>query len=139
MFRNQLEFNMTEKMTSPGRRTCLGIAALTASVLLAGAVQAGSTFPITVKVNAAGLDLSQVAGIRALYSRLKTAADAVCGNAYRVGLQPVASYADCYEKALGAAVQSVNQTRLTLEYLGTHTLKDAAAHGIELPVHMASK
>ena len=36
----------------------------------------------------------------------------MCNNVYRVGLEPVANYAACYEKALGSAVQSVNKLQL---------------------------
>ena len=83
-----------------------------------------------VTVSTAGLDLSQEAGIRELYSRLKNAADAVCNNVYRVGLEPVTNYTDCYEKALGAAVMSVNKPSLTEIYLSAHTLRDANSHGV---------
>lgn len=123
---------MITKIAVLGTKTCLGIAALAACALFAGVVQAGDTFPIKVTINTAGLDLRQEAGIRELYSRLKNAADAVCNNVYRVGLEPVANYVDCYEKALGAAVQSVNRPKLTQVYLSAHTLKDATAHGVKV-------
>jgi len=129
---------MNKTIARLASQTCLGIAALAASVLLAGRVQAANTVPIKVTVNTAGLDLSQEAGIRALYSRLKNAADAVCNNLYRVGLQPVPDYANCYEQALGAAIQSVNQPQLTQVYLGAHSLKDATAHGVKVPLLAAA-
>ena len=125
---------MTAKCEFLATRTCFGLAALTVSILLAGAVHAGNTFPIKVTVNTAGLDLSRETGLRELYSRLKTAADAVCNDVYRVGLQPVANYADCYEQALGAAVQAANRPQLTQVYLRAHTLQDATAHGVKIPL-----
>lgn len=130
---------MTTKIALPGTKTCLGISALAASVLLAGAVQASDTFPIKVTVNTTGLDLRQETGIRELYSRLKNAADAVCNDVYRVGLQPVADYAACYEKALGTAVQSLNRPQLTQMYLSAHTLKDAMSHGVKVPLLAAAE
>jgi len=122
------------KIALVGTQTSLGITALAASILLTGVVQADNTFPISVAVTTAGLDLRQDAGVREMYSRLKNAADAVCNNIYRVGLEPVANYVDCYETALGAAVRSVNHPQLTRVYLGTHTLKDARAHGVKVPL-----
>jgi len=129
---------MTTKIALFSAKTCLSIAALASSVLLAAAVQAGDIFPIKVTVTTTGLDLNQEAGIRKLYSRLKIAADAVCNDLYRVGLQPVSNYVDCYEKALGDAVQSVNRPQLTQVYLGAHTLKDATAYGVKVPLLQAA-
>jgi hypothetical protein len=51
----------------------------------------------------------------------------------------VSNYADCYEQALGAAVQSVNQPQLTQVNLGAHSLKDAAAHGVKVPLLAAAQ
>ncbi len=45
----------------------------------------------------------------------------------------------CYEKALGNAVRSANMPLLTQVYLETHTLREAAARGIDVPVQMAAK
>jgi UrcA family protein len=129
---NQLEFNMTTKNALLRTKPYLGVAALAASVLLTGLVHAGNTFSIKFTVDTNGLDLTHEAGVRDLYSRLKNAADAVCNNVYRVGLEPVANYADCYEKALAAAVKLVNKPLLTQVYLDAHTLKDAAAHDVKV-------
>ena len=121
---------MNTTITLAATRALAGIAALAASTLFAGTVQADTSFPVNATVHATGLDLNQEADLRDLYSRIKVAADRVCNNIYRVGLQPVANYTDCYEKALGAAVQSVNRPQLTRVYLSAHTLKDANAHGV---------
>src|ERR1700722_4615279 len=45
----------------------------------------------------------------------------------------------CYEKALGNAVRSANLPLLTLVYLATHTLQEAAAGGIGVPEMIAAK
>ena len=116
------------------------IAASAACAVLSAPVQAKS-HEVTVKitVSTAGLDLSQPADARELYARLRYAADSACTSANIVGLEPVASYHACYEKALGDAVRSVNQPQLRMAYLATHTPDQAAAYGIEIPARIAAK
>ena len=53
--------------------------------------------------------------------------------------RPSADPEGCYEKALGNAIRSTNVPLLTQVYLETHTLRDAAARGIDVPVQVASK
>ena len=129
---------MTTKITLAGTSIPVVIAALAASTLFAGTVQADTSFPVNATVHTAGLDLTQESGVRELYSRLEVAAGRVCNNVYRVGLQPVTDYTDCYEKSLAAAVQSADKPRLTQVYLRAHTLKDATAHGITASVLTAT-
>jgi UrcA family protein len=118
----------------------LCIAAVTASALLSGPIQATEqTVTVTMTVSTAGLDPRQPADARQLYSQLQTAARVVCGNGNRVGLRPVDNLAKCYEKAVGDAVRSANLPQLTMVYLGSHTLQDAATRGIDVPVRVAAK
>ena len=92
---------------------------------------------VAISVSTAGLDLSQPAVAQKLYTRLENAAYLVCGSGRRVGLKPVDDVSGCREKAVGDAVRSANLPQLTLVYLRTHTLQEAAAHGI--PVVVAAK
>jgi UrcA family protein len=92
---------------------------------------------VEVSVSTAGLDLSQPAVARKLYTQLQNAAYLACGSGKRVGLKPVDDVSGCCEKAVGDAVRSANLPQLTLAYLRTHTLQEAAAHGI--PVVLAAK
>jgi hypothetical protein len=57
----------------------------------------------------------------------------------RMDLKPVADKDACYEKALAKSIGSAKWPLVTQIYLQTHTLQDAAALGIELPVQMAAK
>jgi hypothetical protein len=57
----------------------------------------------------------------------------------RVDLAPSPDPQGCYEKALGNAVRSAHLPLLTQAYLETHTLREAAARGIDLPVMIAAK
>jgi len=115
-------------------------AALVACTLFAGNVAAkDQEFTVAYQVSTEGLDLSQPVGVQALYSRLKLAAQVVCTHGMRVDLQPVADESACYEKALGDAIRSVNLPRLTQVYLATHTLQQAMARRIEVPVQVAAK
>jgi hypothetical protein len=56
-----------------------------------------------------------------------------------VDLHPLADFAVCYEQAVGDAIRSVNRPQLTMLYLRTHTLQDAAARGIDVPLLAATK
>jgi UrcA family protein len=113
------------------------LAAVAACALLSGPVQAeGHAVTISATVSSAGLDLSTSAGARELYSRLRRAAFIVCGHGNRVDLKAPTNFADCYEKALGDAVRSANQPQLTMVYLRTHTLQDAATRAIDVPAQL---
>jgi UrcA family protein len=115
-------------------------AAVVACALFAGKVAAkDQEFTVAYQVSTRGLDLSQPFGAQALYSRLKHAAQVVCTHGMRVDLKPVTDEKGCYEKALGDAIRTVNLPLLTQVYLATHTLQQAAARGIEVPVKLAAK
>jgi UrcA family protein len=115
-------------------------AAVGALALLCGAAQATDReVVIKVPVSTAGLDLSQPAGARELYTRLQYAARIACTDGRRVDLEPATNFPDCYEKALGSAVQSAHQPQLSTVYLANHTLRDAAAYGIEVPARVATE
>ena len=117
----------------------LGAAAL-ACALFAGDVAAKDPeFTVAYRVTTQGLDPRQPAGARELYSRLQHAAQVVCTHGMRVDLAPSPDPQGCYENAFGNAVRSANLPRLTLVYLETHTLQEAAARGIDVPVMIAAK
>jgi UrcA family protein len=138
--RIQLETNMNSNVPVLTAKAYIGIAALAACVVLSGSVQAnGHEVTVKISVSAADLDLSQPSDARELYSRLHKAARVVCGDGNRVDLRPPTVFADCYEQAVGDAVRSANRPQLTLVYLRTHTLQDAAARGIDVPVLVAAK
>jgi UrcA family protein len=116
------------------------VAAVVACAVLSGAVQAtGHEVTIKVPASTAGLDPSQPAGARELYVRLQRAARVACTYGDRVGLEPPTSFRGCYEKALGDAVHSAHQPQLSIVYLATHTVRDAATYGIEVPVMLAAE
>ncbi|SRR6266849_7331629 len=118
--------------------TC--VLALAACALPSGPIQAQERIvTLKVSVNTAGLDVGQPPGARQLYGRLQHAANVVCGNGMRVGLQTIGDFAGCVETAIGEAVRSANLPQLTMTYLRTHTLQQATDHGIEVPVLMAAK
>ena len=94
---------------------------------------------VAIHVSTQGLDLSQPAGAHEFYTRLQHAARVACTHGNRVDLKPSPDPVACYEKALGDAIRSANVPRLTQAYLETHTLWDAAAHGIAVPAQIASK
>jgi len=101
---------------------------------------AGDKFHVIVfkRIDTAGLDLNRAADAQTLYTRIRHAADDVCTRGNRVDLLPVDSPKRCYEKALGDAVRSTGSPMLTQIYLGTHSLQEAKAHGIEAPSELAA-
>ena len=121
-------------------RFIICIAASAACAVLSAPVQAKS-HEVTVKitVSTAGLDLSQPAGAREAYARLQKAADIACTHGNRVDLEPPTSLHACYEKALGDAVHSAHQPQLSMVYLASHTVRDAAKYGIEVPARLAAE
>ena len=111
-----------------------------ACTLFAGNVSAAShEFTVAIHVSTAGFDLTQRAGAREFYQRLLYAAWEVCRPNARVALEPVADAQGCSDKALGDAIRSVKQPLLTQIYLETHTLREAAARGIDVPAQVAAK
>jgi UrcA family protein len=120
-------------------RVVLGVAAL-ACALFAGVVAAKDhEVTVAVHVSTQGLDLSQPAGALKFYTRLQDAARVVCTHGNRVDLAPSPDPESCYEKALGDSIRSANVPLLTQVYLETHTLRQAAARGIDVPAQMAAK
>jgi UrcA family protein len=99
----------------------------------AGAVAEDHDFTIAIHVSPQKLDLSQPADARKFYQRLQQAARVACTHGYRVNLAPVDNVTDCYERALGRAVQSAKVPLLTGIYLSTHTPQQAAAFGFDAP------
>jgi len=110
------------------------------STLLASSVTAKDKLvTVSIQVSPQGLDLSQPADAQTFYTRLDNAAWTVCTRADRVGLVPVENKFKCYQRALGEAVHASNKPLVTRIYLATHTLQEAAAHGIDVPAQVAAK
>jgi UrcA family protein len=130
---------MYSKTVAMSARRVLGAAAV-ACTLLAGNVAAkGHDVTVALHVSTQGLDLRQPAGAQKFYARIKHAAEVACTHGNRADLVPLADPAGCYEKSLGEAIRSANLPLLTQVYLETHTLRQAAAHGIDVPAQVAAK
>jgi UrcA family protein len=133
------EIHMYTRTAFMSGRLVLGTG-IVACTLLAGIVVAkDQEVTVAYQVTTQGLDVRQPAGARALYSRLKHAARIVCTHGMRVGLEPATDEDACYEKSLAASIRSVKLPLLTQAYLETHTLRQAAASGIDLPMMIAAK
>jgi UrcA family protein len=130
---------MYTKTAVMSARSILGAAAV-ACTLFAGSVAASDhRITVAIHVSTQGLDLSQPAGAQQFYTRLQHAARVACTHGNRVDLKPSPDPVGCYERALGNAIQSANVPLLTQAYLETHTLREAAARGIDVPAQMAAK
>lgn len=102
-----LEIDMNAKSAVINGKPFIYLAA--AFAMLSGALQAHEVI-VRIPVSAAGLDLTQPAGVRELYRRLRVAAGIACGDGNKVALEPVKNFGECYEQALGDAVRSANQS-----------------------------
>jgi UrcA family protein len=120
-------------------RFVLGAAVVACTLSTGNVAAAGREVLVAIHVSAQGLDISQPAGAEEFYTRLKHAAQVACTHGDRVDLEPSPDPAGCYETALGDAIRSANVPLLTLFYLKTHTLWQAATHGIHVPEQMAAK
>ena len=67
-------------------------------------------------VNYSDLDLNTQAGVAALYNRIHSAAEQVCGNADSRRLEQAAAVKACVDHAVSASVGSVNNAKLSSEY-----------------------
>jgi UrcA family protein len=94
---------------------------------------------VAIQVSTQGLDLTQRADAQTFYARLQYAAWVARTRGDRVGLVPVEDLQGCVEQALGGAIRSVKSPMLTWIYLETHTLREAAARGIDVPAQVAAK
>jgi UrcA family protein len=109
------------------------------SALFAGSVAAKDKIVTdSIRISHQGLDLSQPADAQTFYTRLENAAWIVCTRGTRVGMLPPDDKYRCYQKALGEAVHASNKPLVTQIYLATHTLQEAASHGIE-PAQLVAK
>jgi UrcA family protein len=117
--------------------SALGAAAV-AFTLFAGSASAKDV-TVAIPVSTQGFDLSQPADAQKFYFRLQHAATVACTHGNRVDLEPLANPQECFEKALAAAIRTTKSPGLTQIYLGTHTLREAAARGIEVPSQIAAK
>jgi UrcA family protein len=103
---------------SPSRFLGTALAALTASLALAGAAHAAGTEQHSVKVAYSDLNLMSDAGTRALYGRITSAAREVCAAADvdNRDLRGLAVERQCENRAIAGAVASVHSSRLAALY-----------------------
>lgn len=130
---------MYAKFAVTGARMLLGATAVACALFAANVSAKDKIVTDSMKVNPQGLDLSQPADARTFYMRLENAAWVVCTRGTRVGLLPADDQFKCYQHALGDAVHASNSPLVTQIYLATHTLQEAAAHGIDVPAQVAAK
>jgi UrcA family protein len=119
-------------------RLVLGLV-LAGALVTANAAAAGRDITVSERVSSKGLDLNRPADAQKFYYRLQIAARDVCTHGNQVGLQPLDDPPACIEEALGNAVRAAKAPTLTQIYLAHHTLREAAAHGIEVPAQVAAK
>ena len=130
---------MYAKVAVTSARLLLGAATVVCMLFAANVSAKDKIVTESVKVSPQGLDLSRPADARTFYTRLENAAWIVCTRGTRVGLLPVDDQFKCYQNTLGEAVHASNTPLVTQIYLASHTLQEAAAHGIDVPAQVAAK
>jgi UrcA family protein len=133
------EIHMYTKTASASSWSLLGAAAVLCTLFGGNVAAKDHSVTVAMAVSAQGLDLSRPADAQTFYTRVKNAAWVACTRGNRVDLVPVDDLQGCYEKALGGAIRSAKTPTLTQIYLATHTLQEAAKHGIEVPAQLAAK
>lgn len=95
------------------RMLLLGIASGLSLGAHAGEAQHPNQVTTSVRVSYADLDLSEAAGAKTLYARIKSAAKEACGPEPAVlDLRDAAGYNACYEQAVAKAVNRVGSEQL---------------------------
>jgi UrcA family protein len=89
-----------------------------ASTSFAGAAATADDAP-SVRVTYSDLDLTRDAGVERLYSRLRRAADSVCGDTDIHDMRRAARQRACVAHALDAAVEAVHSAKLSARHQGT--------------------
>jgi UrcA family protein len=130
---------MYTKIVGTSARPLLGAVAIACTLFADIAVARDQMVTIAIHVGTLGLDLHRPTDAQTFYVRLRQAAQVACTHGNRLNLVPPDDPKGCYEKALGNAIRSANVPILTQIYLGTHTLQQAAASGINFPVQTAAK
>jgi UrcA family protein len=97
-----------------------------ASSSFAGAADATRDAP-SVRVSFAELDLTKDAGVERLYTRLRRAAGSVCGDTDIHDVRRSARQRACVARALGDAVDSVHNSKLTARHRGAGDTAQLAA------------
>jgi UrcA family protein len=87
-------------------------------LLASTAFAAGAVDAPAVRVSYAELDLTKDAGVERLYTRLKHAAEQVCGSADNRDLATLRHQERCTQRALDRAVEDVHSARLTARHKG---------------------
>ena len=100
--------------SASGKALCIGIASLCVAMSAqAGDGVAAGTVTTPVQVSYDDLNLANPAGAKALYARLKSAAEKACGSRPSGrDLQLSLDYQACYDGALDKAVRKVNSGQL---------------------------
>jgi UrcA family protein len=100
--------------SASGKALLVGIASLCFALSAqAGDGVATGTVRNQVPVSYDDLNLTNTAGARTLYARLKAAADRACGNRPSGrDLQEYLNFQSCYDSALDKAVRKVNSGQL---------------------------
>jgi UrcA family protein len=110
------------------RKTVALFTAGFAGLMLASSSFAGGAAETpSVRVAYGDLDLTRDAGVDRLYVRLRRAAGSVCGNTDIRDLRGGANRRACVARALGGAVDSVHNSKLSARHRGAGDTAQLAA------------
>lgn len=105
--------NATIRKHALSRTLLLGLGASLSLAAQAGEARDPHRVHTSVTVSYADLDLTDAAGARTLYARLKSAARQACGPEPSLrDLRSTTDYATCYHHALNRSVNGVDNDRL---------------------------
>jgi UrcA family protein len=119
----------------------LAIQATALLVCLPALSQTDSAMPAprSVQVSTAGLDLNTPAGAQAFYSRLNSAAKAVCNGKYEGDPIYGPQFDLCYRETLRSVVHTVNRPLVTQRYNEQHGAAEVATSEDASLIRIAAK
>ena len=107
----------TKAMSSRSNVFVAATAAVVALFAVSNVASAGdSSDEVRIEVNFSDLNLETAAGVKKLHSRLQAAARQACSVRQYIetrSLRQVATAKTCYKESLAAAIESINNKRLT--------------------------
>jgi UrcA family protein len=130
---------MSTRTHAAATRLCFAVAAVSCAFLATPTLAGDRAVTVRIPVTTQGLDMAQPSGVRALYQRIRVAAQIACTHGNRVGLDPAESVRSCYETAVGHAIREFGIPELTRVYLAKHTIQDALNYGVTVPEQIAEK
>ena len=130
---------MNARKNSVAAKLAIQAAALLVCLPALSQADSATPAPRSVRVSTAGLDLNTPAGAQALYSRLNSAAKAVCNREFEGDPIYGPQFDLCYRATLQSVVHTVNRPLVTQRYNEQHGAAEVATSEDASQIRVAAK